>query len=360
MQLPTSLARPSWLMAAGLLFSSFIFTLNLADQAMIFQIAIIGAGQIGSRHLQALNLIDRDIAISVFDPSSRSLRLAKKRFEELHVNKFVRLVSYSETFDSLNHDIDVAIIATSADVRRQVIEQLLQKVRVRFFILEKVAFQSVTDFENIMELLEEKKSKAWVNCSYRRMYPFYQEMLKCFHVGEQIFFNIWGGGWGLACNSIHMLDLFSYFTGQTSISLDGSRLDKSIQKSKRKGFIELTGILRGVTDNGSEISLLDYQGTVAPFVIQVFSRDSNFIIFESEGKAIKALKTKNWIWNEIPFSILYQSQLTHLAVQQILDTGDCVLASIEESFCLHKPMLKTFIDHLGNVTGKKHNKCPIT
>ena len=327
---------------------------------MIFQIAIIGAGQIGSRHLQALNLIDRDIAVSVFDPNNRSLRIARKRFEELPVNSSVRLVSYSETLDSLNHDIDVAIIATNAYVRRRVIEQVLEKVRVRFFILEKVVFQSVTDFEHIIELLEDKTSKAWVNCSYRRMYPSYQEMLKYFHAGEQIFFNIWGGGWGLACNSIHMLDLFSYFTGQTSIRLDGSSLDESIQNSKRKGFIEMTGILRGVTDNGSEISLLDYQGTVAPYAIQIFSRTSNFIIFESEKKAIKALKTENWKRKEVPFSILYQSQLTHLAVQQILDTGDCVLASLEESFCLHKPMLKTFINHLENVTGKKYNKCPIT
>lgn len=327
---------------------------------MIFQIAIIGAGQIGSRHLQALSLIDRDIAVSVFDPNNKSLKLAKERFEELPSNEFVRSVSYSETLDSLDYDIDVAIIATNADVRRRVIEQLLQKVRVRFFILEKVAFQSVMDFETILELLEDKKSKAWVNCSYRRMFPIYQEILKTFHAGEQIFFNLWGGGWGLACNSIHMLDLFSYFTGKTNIKLDGSRLDSAVGKSKREGCIEFTGILRGTTDNGSEISLLDYQGTVAPYVIQIFGRDSNFIIFESEGKAINALKAKNWIRDEVMFFFLRQSQLTHLVVQQIFDTEDCALASIEESFYLHKAMLKEFIAHLQNVTGKKYNKCPIT
>lgn len=327
---------------------------------MIVQIAIIGAGQIGSRHLQALSLIDREIAVTVVDPSRRSLEVARRRFEELPKNEHVRSVLYFETLDSLDYDIDVVIIATNADVRRQVIEQLLQKVRVRFFILEKVAFQSVTDFENVMRLLEDKKSKAWVNCSYRRMYPFYQEMQKSFHPDEQIFFNLWGGGWGLACNSIHMLDFFSYFTRQTSIRLDGSLLDKCIGKSKREGFIELTGTLRGITDNGSEISLLDYQGIVAPYVIQIFSRDSNFIIFESDGKALSALRKNNWKWKEVLFSVLRQSQLTHLLVQQILDTGDCALAPIEESFCLHKVMLEKFIEHLKKVTGKKYDKCPIT
>lgn len=326
------------------------------------KIAIIGAGQIGGWHLQSLGLIDRDIAISVFDPSDSSLELAKKRFEELPENKFVRSVSYSKTLDILDHDIDIAIVATNADIRRRVIEQLLQKVRVRFFILEKVAFQSVADFEKIMELLKDKKSKAWVNCSYRRMYPFYQEMRKSFRAGEQIFFNLWGNDWGLASSGIHMLDLFFYLTGCSSIRLDGSRLDRAVQNSRREGFIELTGTLRGTTDNGSEITLLDYQGMSAQYTyfIQILSRDSNFIIIEDEGKALSSLRTNKWKWNEYSLSFPGQSRLTHLVVQQILDTGDCALTSIEESFYSHNAMLTTFINHLEIVTGKKYDKCPIT
>lgn len=326
---------------------------------MIFQIAIIGAGQLGSRHLQALNRIDRNISISVFDPSIQSLELSRKRFEELPVNRFISSVSYSETINDLNHDIDVAIVATNADVRRQVVEKVLKQACVRYLILEKVAFQSVADFEDIIELLADKKVRAWVNCP-RRMYQFYNEMRGCFNPGEQIFFNLFGGRWGLACNSIHFLDLFSYLTGEHDISLNGSGLDRCIKKSKRNGFIELAGILRGATDNGSEISLLDYHDAVIPPVIQVLGKNSSFIIFESKGKALKAQKTTNWTWDEVPFTIPYQSELTHLAVQQILDTGDCSLTPIEESFQLHKPMLKILIEHLENVTGEKHIKCPIT
>ena len=325
----------------------------------MFQIAIIGAGQIGSRHLEALNGIDRNISISVVDPSIQSLELSKKRFEELSSNKLVRSITYSKTLSRLNHDIDVAVVATNADVRREVTEQLLQQVKVRFLVLEKVAFQSVKDFEDIIRLLEDKKAKAWVNCP-RRTYPFYHEMRECFNPGEQIFFNLFGGGWGLACNSMHFLDLFSYLTGEHDIRLNDSRLDRAIQKAKRNGFIELTGFLRGTIDNGSEISLLDYHDTATPTVIQIIGKNSNFIIFESEGKALKAQKATNWKWNEVPFSMPYQSQLTHLAVQKILDTGDCALTPIKESFWLHKPMLETFINHLRNVTGKTYNKCPIT
>lgn len=326
---------------------------------MAFHIAVIGAGQLGSRHLQALNLIDRSISISVFDPSIQSLELSRKRFEELSSNEFVQSVTYSKTLDSVCNKIDVAIIATTADIRRRVTEQLLQQVSVRFLVLEKVAFQSVKDFEDIIELLENKKVRAWVNCP-RRMYQFYNEMRGCFNPGEQIFFNLYGGGWGLACNSIHFLDLFSYLTGENDIRLNGSGLDGSIQKGKRSGFIELTGILRGTTDNGSEISLLDYYDTSIPPVIQVIGKNTNFIIFESKGKALKAQKTTNWTWDEVPFTMPYQSELTHIAVQQILNTGSCSLTPIEESFQLHKPMLKIFMQHLEKVTGKDLDKCPIT
>ena len=251
---------------------------------MGFHIAIIGAGQIGSRHLQALKRIDRNVAISVIDKNAQSLKLSQERFEEVGFNVHIQKVSYSEKLNSLDHDVDIAIVATNADVRRRVVEQLLQHAQVRFLILEKVVFQSNADFEVIIDLLNAKKIKTWVNCP-RRMYPFYQEMKKRFYADEHIVFNLFGGGWGLACNSIHFLDLFSYITGNNRILLNGSGLDRSIQQHKRQGFKEFTGILRGTTDNGSAISLLDYHGTVTPSIIHIHGKNSSFIIFENQGKA---------------------------------------------------------------------------
>jgi ubiquinone/menaquinone biosynthesis C-methylase UbiE len=47
-------------------------------------IAVVGAGQIGSRHLQALSLIDREARLQIVDPSSQSLATAKERFETVN------------------------------------------------------------------------------------------------------------------------------------------------------------------------------------------------------------------------------------------------------------------------------------
>ena len=48
-----------------------------------YSIAVIGAGEVGSRHLQALALLKRPVKIFVVDPSNESLRIAKERFQQV-------------------------------------------------------------------------------------------------------------------------------------------------------------------------------------------------------------------------------------------------------------------------------------
>jgi hypothetical protein len=59
------------------------------------------------------------------------------------------------------------------------------------------------------------------------------------------------------------------------------------------------------------------------------------------------------------FSLMYQSQLTRITVGQLLDTGNCSLASYEESADLHKPILKAFLEHYQK-TKPEAKVCPIT
>ena len=44
-------------------------------------ICIIGAGQLGSRHLQALKMVLQPLLITVVDPSSESLKMAEERYQ---------------------------------------------------------------------------------------------------------------------------------------------------------------------------------------------------------------------------------------------------------------------------------------
>ena len=53
-------------------------------------VAIIGAGQLGSRHLSSLALSVNDLEIQVVDPFQGSLEVAKSRFEEANPKDNIR------------------------------------------------------------------------------------------------------------------------------------------------------------------------------------------------------------------------------------------------------------------------------
>jgi len=236
-------------------------------------------------------------------------------------------------------------------------------------ILEKVAFQSVNDFQVVMKSLSENNTRAWVNCT-RRMFPLYKMIKRELCSEEKLLFHFESGNWGLASNSIHVIDLFAFLTEETKIILDISGLDRDVYNSGRDGFIEFGGILNVRTEKGSQMTLFDHKGTEGQFVIQIATRSRRYIIFEFyesrgmsrhlESKAIFFDDETGWKWNEKSFRIPYQSELTHFAVQQILDSGTCDLISITESFPLHRSMLEAFNEHLEEVDGTVYNRCPIT
>jgi len=201
-------------------------------------IAIIGAGQLGSRHLQGLARTELAMKISVVDPSLNSLHLAKKRYLEIRSNKNVRQIRFFDSIQDINSDIDIAIIATNADVRKSVIESLLNYVHVGNFILEKVVFQSLEDFQIVIRRFNKNGINAWVNCG-RRLWPIFNEIKGELLDKSDITLIISGNNWGMACNTIHMLDIFSYLTGEKDISILECDLNNRIYKSKRDGFFEL-------------------------------------------------------------------------------------------------------------------------
>ena len=106
------------------------------------KIVIIGSGQLGSRHLQALSLLDRPALIFVVDPNEDSLKLAEKRFLEIsNAGNRIVDVKYCSSIDKIPNHIDLAIISTNSDIRRAIIENLLNCCRVNYLILEKVLFR---------------------------------------------------------------------------------------------------------------------------------------------------------------------------------------------------------------------------
>jgi len=109
-------------------------------------VVIVGAGQLGSRHLQALAAVDIPMQIYVIDPSEDSLSVAVERFNAVNTKRQSSLTTYS-TYESLPEHLDLAIISTSANVRLHVIQTLIEKCTITNGFLEKVLFQNLNEYK---------------------------------------------------------------------------------------------------------------------------------------------------------------------------------------------------------------------
>lgn len=321
------------------------------------KLALIGAGELGSRHLQALALLDRPATIEVFEPVLTAQGKAEARFAQIKQSGRVS-VKFLSRMEDFSPFLDLAIIATTADARLQALEQLLAEKNARYLILEKVVFQDVKSFDKAQRLLSRKKVKAWVNCP-RRMWPFYQELKPKFN-GEKIDYRASASNLNLGSVAVHLLDHLSFFTGEYDYELSSERLDPDILLSKRPGFREFTGTLEGRLAGGSAISITSYREGNAPFLIQLSTQSLRCLIREPEGKAWLAEEGDGWQWQEIPFKALAQSQLTHLAAAKILNSGESELPTFEQSREIHIPLLKTLTAHFSKIINQPVSACPIT
>jgi len=319
-------------------------------------ILIIGAGQLGSRHLQGLARSDRTFHIDVVDTSQDSLNTARARFEEVVPAGTGQHTAAYHTSLVPGRSYDLAIIATSSGPRAAVTRELLSICQVGAIVFEKVLFTRLEDYSAIGELLKEQAIPAWVNCP-RRMYPLYRELQAELRGPLQLMLQ--GGMWGLACNSIHFLDLVSFLSGENAFSWDISRLDPAIHKSSRHGYLEFSGTLAISSANGTRVTLHAQAESKAPMAMTILGLHASVIIDEANGKGWLYRETKGWKPEALEFRNPFQSELSHLLAEQIMDSGRCDLPGYEESATLHRGMMDAFQRHLLGL-GQDARQCLIT
>ena len=324
-----------------------------------YSIALIGAGQLGSRHLQGLARIDIPVAITVVDPSGDSLEVARKRFEEIPANSNIARIDFSTSMADLPASADLCIVATNADVRAGVIRDAVVRGAVNRVILEKVLFQDINDYKEISELFRHHGVLAYVNCP-RRVYPFYLAMKELLTNRRRLMFEVAGSHWNMASNAIHLLDLFAFLAGGDRIEITEALLDREVMASKRAGYIEFTGSIGGtiMPDHRFRICALKEAGHAETITIE--NEEVKIVVTESERKALVAWGGSGAPPEEKQVDCPFQSQLTADVARDLLLNDRCGLTRYEESERLHVPMLKAFLAHLASLDGHERTTCPIT
>lgn len=322
------------------------------------KIVLIGAGQLGSRHLQGLANSSVEIFIEVVEPFERSREVAKERYEEIESNSKIKSIDFFESIDQLSDTLDVVIIATNADVRSKIIKELFSKKKVKNLILEKVLFQTVEEYHEVEKLLEETSTKCWVNHP-RRMFPFYEALQNEIKDSEQISYMVQGGAWGLGCNGLHFIDHLAFLSDNAELKIDNDFLHPHIYEAKRANFVEFNGLLKGRVGNHI-FTLYSDKGPV-PASMTITTDTLTAFIDEANGYTRIARKNNDWKWEESTQKIVYfQSELTNLLIEQIITTGSCDLPNYDEAMKLHIPFVQALLSHMESVEGKVLTLCPIT
>lgn len=314
-------------------------------------IVIIGAGQLGSRHLQGVKLASQPLDIWVCDTSSESLRVAEERYNQV-LSATAHVVSYVTDMDLLPLNLDVVIVATGSLPRAGIIGVLLTTHNVRYLVLEKFLFPRMAEYGAIQALIDQYHVPTFVNCT-RRMWRLYGLVAKHVDSSKPVKMQHIGGDWGLCCNSIHYIDIFMHLSGAKTYELDINGLEPEIVPSKRNGYIELHGKEIITTPDGDQLILEANPEHEGPSVDVILNGDKRILIDESKGIVqINDLKIEE--------PMQYQSALSGILVDELLSNGTCLLTPYAESARYHTIFLSQIGPFVNNITGVNSDTCPIT
>lgn len=326
-------------------------------------VMIAGAGQLGSRYLQGLAECLNPLRIFVVDPAEESQRLASERWALAGGPDTKHSVSFHNQLDDVSTEMDVAIIATTAQVRPSVVEDTAARAQVGTWILEKVLAQSELGLDRIAAAIGDQPN-AWVN-TWGRMTPWYRQM-RSQDCDGPVRFGVEGGSWGLACNTIHFLDLMAWWTNEQLVLVNADGLDDNWVAGGRPGNLEVSGVLTASYSGGTIGRLC-----AAP-------PESGDIVAGRENPTRMWIEREKPVWHvadpcsgtegvatrpdgrKLRGRIELQSERTAPLVDGLIDTGTCDLTDLETSVKQHRALLHALLVSWRKVAGSDSNAVPIT
>jgi predicted dehydrogenase len=336
------------------------------------EIAIIGSGQIGSRHLQSLGMLSEGAAIHLVDPSRESLALCEARLAEAVApgrNEALSLFHHADCH-ALPQGLDAAIIASGSMQRARLCQDLLSASTPRFLLLEKFLFPRVAEYSLVLALIRAKRVPTYVN-QWLATTPSFHKILSNLGIEidllnrsvkqhDPVQMRVWGAGWGLCCNAVHYLDPFSVLTSGSQLTLQKTDFKHGFAESKRHGYREIFGRMQFSAPCGSSLVLDCADGSSSEWIgIDIDHHSSRvsarFYMDRFECNFHLAGKT----WSEI-LPIPRQSEYTHLILEKFFQTGECALPDLPTSSSQHLLVLNPFLDHFRKYDPRIGEVCPIT
>jgi hypothetical protein len=321
----------------------------------VTKVLIIGAGEIGSRHLQGILKSNRKLSITIVDPNLESLQKSKIRAEEIKYRNLYTTINYRQMIPK-NESFKICIISTNSDVRAKVTKELLANCFVKHIIFEKILFQKELDYKFISNLLKKNNTMAWVNCP-RRTFFIYQEIKNTLDTENIIEMIVDGSSWDLASNSIHFIDLFSFFTNSSNFKITKSNFSNNIFNNKRgKDYYAVSGKIECRIDN-HYLTISCDENKKPNLFVKINNKKIDHYVDEFRGR-YKCNLNRLVETQDIFFP--YQSNTSAKLIDSLVDRNQCELTSFADSCNHHLPLIVEIRRHLSKILNKDLSECPIT
>lgn len=315
------------------------------------RILVVGFGNIGCRHVQSLISQREKFDVHIVEPIAAIVEANSHKIG-------ARSCDYTvyDSLTNLKNEFDLAIVATSAGPRYEIVNYLIQ-YGVRYFLLEKIVFQSDSQFLQIKSSMNEVGATAYCNFvnRYIESYDSLRRLLlikKC-----PIRMIVHGGDFGLGCNAIHYIDLFQYLLNSANdLVTIGSDIQLSKLANKRgESYKEFTGTISFSDLRGSELYITAEQNFNSG--VSVTIEFSKLIYRFNEQTTSLTIFDEGRISSE-QFEIQNTSKITSRIVDEIFDNA-CRLPQLKDVMLAHGLLFQSFNVSLGYPVSREQI-CPIT
>jgi len=323
---------------------------------MTYRILLVGCGNVGSRHLQALLKIPYNLKIDIIEPKNSSKKLALSRLQEISYNNKTKIINWHNCYTSKILHSDLVIVATLSKNRANLLIKLINNGHKRI-LSEKILCQSKNEYEKIIKICKDKQAKIWVNTTPRCFNSFIK-LKKLLSNNKPINLTVYSNPKiGLGTTIIHFLDLFSWMNDDYDVTLDGTLLNKLLPNKRGKDLVEFSGTVTGNLKNNAifVISFLEHYSDNV--IVKLSNNLDEFYIDETNQKMIH-IKDNTCKLNK--FTYEHASSLTTNIAIDIIKNDYCKLPTILESYSPHLEIFRVFNTHINNILKRNITLCPIT
>ena len=302
-------------------------------------LAIIGCGVIGRRHLESIvNSSINDLNIFVIDTSNECLNECKKIAQNKNTFNIYYLSSAKET----NKNFDFVIIANNSKDRFNAIVDLYNYKKPKFIILEKFLFDNLEDYEKAKIIFESINTKVWVN---QWVSTGFSELSNFFNESKIFKIVIHGKNWNLCSNSVHFIDWFHSLNKRNEIQLSEINLKNLVLESKRNEFYETYGKLVFKCKENQLTLNCDYDKKGDnKLLISIFC-ELKVIECEFSGNQLKGTIRHKNNTEDFLMHVNYLSERTSGLIESIFKKNKCSLPTYDQSVVHHKLIFQTLKNH---------------